>query len=265
MRFKNNFFNNYLKEAPLPLALERSFECEILSKQKFIHPILDIGCGEGLFATILFNEKIDVGIDPDEKELKRAKDFNMYTELIKCFGNKIPKESCSFNTIFSNSVLEHIPDIEAVLKEAYRLLAADGNFYITVPTDRFDQYSVVNQLLKVLGLKKASLNFRKFFNSFWKHYHYYDLSGWKNLAERNGFKVVEMKEYESKSICLLNDFMTPFSVPSLIIKKIFNKWTLFPSVRTITLFPVRLFIRHSLFTRNIGIKEGGLIFIHLRK
>ncbi len=265
IKFKSNFFYNYLKEAPIPLALERSFECEILSKQNFVHPVLDIGCGEGLFAQILFDEKIDVGIDPDGRELAIAADYNMYEELIKCFGDKIPKPSSSFNTIFSNSVLEHIPDIESVLKEAHRLLAANGSFYITVPTDMFDRYSIINQVLVNTGFKKTASRFRKFFNRFWKHYHYYDMAGWKNLMERNGFSVVEMKEYESKGICLLNDFQTLFSVPSLILKKMFNRWTLLPHVRALTLTPVRALINHQSIERNIGIKNGGLIFIHLKK
>src|SRR5947207_12297154 len=123
MKFKHNFFRNLLKEAPLPLAIERSLECQILFKEEFKHPVLDIGCGDGIFASILFDEKIDVGIDPNEMELERAKTYNIYVELIKCFGNAIPKPSRSFNTIFSNSVLEHIPDIESVLKEIHRLLS----------------------------------------------------------------------------------------------------------------------------------------------
>src|SRR4051812_12209599 len=98
MRFKNNFLANYLTRAPAPLALERAFECEILSKQKFTHPILDIGCGEGLLAYILFDEEVDVGIDPNAKELERAKAFGIYNELIQCFGDNVPKASNSFKT-----------------------------------------------------------------------------------------------------------------------------------------------------------------------
>ena len=63
MKFKNNFLYNYLKEAPVALSVERSLECEILSNQEFKYPILDLGCGEGVFANMLFDEKIDVGID----------------------------------------------------------------------------------------------------------------------------------------------------------------------------------------------------------
>src|SRR3569832_727232 len=112
MNFNDDFFKNLLMEATLPLAIERALECQILSKQEFKHPILDIGCGDGIFASRLFDEKIDVGIDPNERELEKAKTYNAYVELIKCYGNSIPKPSNYFNTIYSNSVMEHIQDIE---------------------------------------------------------------------------------------------------------------------------------------------------------
>lgn len=265
MKFKNNFFKNYLKVAPVPLALERTLECEILSKRVFARPILDIGCGEGLFADILFDEKIDVGIDPNERELNRAKEFDKYNELIKCFGNEIPKQSGSFKTVFSNSVLEHIPDIEPVLKEAYRLLANDGNFYVTLPTNMFDRYGVISRVLVTVGLKNTASRFRIFYNSFWRHYHYYDASSWKNLFEKNGFKVVEIVEYGTRKICTMNDFLTPFSISALLLKKQFNRWTLFPSLRLVLTFPFRLLVGYKDIQDAIGIKNGGLIFLHLKK
>jgi len=265
MKFKTKFLSNYLKLAPMPLALERTLECAILSKQDFTRPILDIGCGEGLFAHLLFDEKIDVGIDPDERELVMAKQYDAYTELIKCFGDKIPKPSGAFNTIFSNSVMEHIPGIDDVLKEANRLLADGGNFYMTVPSNHFDEYSTINQVLLTAGLKATASRFRKFFNKFWRHYHYYDLAGWKSLAEKNGFHVATAFEYNSKAMCLFNDVSTPLSLPLFVFKKAFNRWTLMPWLRTITMFPVSLFANKKLIERNINIPNGGLVFLHLKK
>jgi len=265
MKFRNNFYINYLKAAPIPLALERTMECEILSKKNFARPVLDIGCGEGLFAHILFDEKIDTGIDPDERELNRAKDFNKYNELIKCFGDNIPKVAGSFNTVFSNSVLEHIPDIEPVLIEAHRLLSADGNFYVTLPTNLFDRYGVISRILTRLGMTNMAGRFRKFYNDFWRHYHYYDANGWKNLFEKNGFRIIDIKEYGNKKICTTNDFLTPFSIPALLLKKFFNRWTLLPSIRPIVTFPFRLFITQKDIEQAIDIKNGGLIFFHFKK
>jgi len=79
--------------------------------------------------------------------------FRGHTELINCPGSKIPKPDESFSTVMSYSVLEHIEDLEPVLKEVHRLLKTNGKFYVTLPTNLFDRFSNVYQFLTVLGLK----------------------------------------------------------------------------------------------------------------
>ena len=223
MRFKQNFLYNYLQEAPIALAVERSLECAILSKQAFPRPILDIGCGEGLFSFILFAEKIDLGIEPDARELERAKEYGAYQELLQCYGDQIPRPDGSFATIFSNSVLEHIPQLRPVLAEAYRLLRSGGRFYLTVPTDMFDKYSVLYQLLSLFRLNLLAENYRRFFNKFWKHFNYHQRAEWEEIFRASGFKIVETKEYDSKVGCLFNDFLAPFALLSFILKKTTNR------------------------------------------
>jgi SAM-dependent methyltransferase len=271
MKFKEDYFNLYLKEAPLPLAIERYFECEILSQKDFTRPILDIGCGEGMFAKILFDEKIDVGIDPNQRELQRAVEYGAYEELINCYGDDIPKESEVFNTIFSNSVLEHIPEINKVLKEANRLLSKSGKMYITVPTNLFDHYSMIFQILSLLGFTKIAERFRGFFNKFWAHHHYYDQKGWVELFKRNGFSVIEIREYANKSICLLDDFLAPFSFVPFLTKKRSNRWFLFPKFRfwvaKVLGAVFSPFIKYLSKDADTLTKKqkGGLIFFELEK
>jgi ubiquinone/menaquinone biosynthesis C-methylase UbiE len=265
MKFKTDFFRNFLKEAPLPLAIERSLECQILSNQEFKHPILDIGCGDGIFASILFDEKIDVGIDPNELELQQAEKYDIYVNLIKCFGNEIPKPSNSFNTIFSNSVLEHIPDIESVLKEAHRLLSKEGCFYITVPTNFFDKNTVVNKTLMGIGLKNTAAKYRVFFNRFWRHYHYYDASTWHKLFEKNGFKAVETIEYGNKRTCLIDDILGPFSILQFINKKIANRWILIPFIRRIQSAIIFPMYKNVVLNDAKKPNECGLIFFKIMR
>ena len=57
-----------------------------------------------------------------------------------------------YRTVISNSVVEHIPDFQSVLREAYRLLAPGGRLYLTVPSDKFDQYTWISQGLSLIGL-----------------------------------------------------------------------------------------------------------------
>lgn len=265
MRFGDNFFPRYLKEAPVTLALERCLECEILSRQEFKHPVLDVGCGDGLFASILFNEKVDLGIDPKRRELDRARKYAIYEELIQCFGSDVPKEDRSFNTIYSNSALEHVKDLESVLKEAHRLLSDEGNFYVTVPTDFFEQYTIVNVILTELRLESLAKRYRILYNRFWAQYHHYPVQEWINLFEKNRFKVAQTIEYGSKSICLFNDFLAPFSIQSWFVKKVFKKWTLVPKIRTLTTYPVKLLVGKEKIEQAIGINDGGLVFFKLQK
>ena len=65
---------------------------------------------------------------------------------------RYPETDGSYRTIFSNSVLEHIPDLLPVLVEQHRLLAPGGNFYVTIPTDRWERASLLARSLHALGL-----------------------------------------------------------------------------------------------------------------
>jgi len=254
----------YLSQAPVALAFERTIECRLYPQLAFERPVLDIGCGEGLFAKILFKEKIDTGIDPNARELERARELGAYEELIECWGNKIPKPDGTFRTVFSNSVLEHIPDLKPVLLEIHRLMAAGGNFYFTVPSNYFDHYTIGNQSLSGIGLKSLATRFRRFFNSFWRHYHFYSLEEWRKLATDAGFEVVESFTYNPQRVCLFNDFSAPFSILSLFLKKFSNKWVLFPSVRRVIFIPIYL-LGKRLLANGERVEKGGLVFMHLRK
>jgi SAM-dependent methyltransferase len=264
MKFNNDYLMDYLVQAPLALAIERIVECSILSRMPFEAPILDIGTGEGLFVNILFREKIDLGIDPNAKELERARQLGGYDTLVKCFGDKIDRPNDSFRTIFSNSVLEHIEQLEPVLSEAHRLLAPGGRFYMTVPSDLFEHYSVINQMLLLLGLKGLASRYRAFFNRFWVHYHGYSVSKWVKLAEKAGFSVVESRSYAPRYLCVLNDFLVPFSILELVNKKIFNRWTLFPSARRIVMYPIGFIVRRLVKGAD-KVENGGLVFLALTK
>ncbi|CAL7963082.1 conserved hypothetical protein [Gammaproteobacteria bacterium] len=264
MKFKNNFFKNYLKLAPLPLALERTLECEILSLKKMEHPILDLGCGDGIFAYVLFDEKIDIGVEPNAKELESARSFGVYDELIQCYGDNIPKPSGYFKTILSNSVLEHIPKLDAVLQEAHRLLSDDGVMYVTVPTIFFEQYTIIFQLLHKLHLRDLAKQYARFFNKFWRHYHCYDYNGWQEVVERNGFKIKNAQNYATKQICIFNDLCAPFSFFTFITKKTCNRWFVFKKLRMITsTLLYNLF--SGLLKTDINVSNTGLIFLEVVK
>jgi len=264
MRFNNNILERYLSLAPIPLAFERVLEAKIYQKLSFERPILDVGCGEGLFAKIIFAEKIDTGIDPDPGELQRAKELDGYAELICCKGNAIDKPDRHYKTVFSNSVLEHIPDVEPVFTEIHRLLEHGGKFYVTVPSNLFDEYSIVNQVLTASGLERLAKRYRQFFNSFWRHYHYYEPDQWAALAQKHGFAVSTIHTYGSKRSCLLNDCLAPFCIVSFLLKKVTNRWVWFSGLRSFFMAPVAHFGRKFLHGSE-NVPNGGLVFMELTK
>ncbi len=264
MKYKKDFLEAYLNEAPVPLAFERAFECLILSQQKFERPILDIGCGDGIFAKIVFDEKIDTGIDPLAYELESARQYHMYDELIETFGNDIPKPDNSYKTVFSNSVLEHIENLDPVLTEINRVLMPGGVFYATIPTNFFEKYSVISKVLNKVGLKGSALKYNKFFNKFWKHYHFYDKKGWANKFEKNGFNIMHVIEYGEPKDCLFNDFWVPFTIPNYVVKKLFNRFFLFKPLRKLY-SSIWVMILKKKVKIHPNLKNGGLIFFALTK
>lgn len=257
--FRSAFLEAYTARAPLALAIERTLECEILAAHEFRSPVLDLGCGDGLFASVLFGERLDTGIDPDPDELREAARTGAYRELIRCFGEQIPKPDGSFQTVFSNSVLEHIPDLLPVLKEVFRILSPGGVFYFTVPTNDFETWTVINQVLARAGLRDTSMRYRLFFNRFWRHYHAYDDGKWRALAAGSGFQVVEVARYGAPRVALVDDALAPFALPSKLLKRFARRWVLSPALRRVILSPFRgLF---HVWLSPVCHPDGCLVFI----
>ncbi len=262
MQTNHDFVAHYCNHAPLALALERSLESAIYVGRPLNKPVLDLGCGDGIFVEITFgkNFQLDYGLDPHPTEIERAKQRNVYQHLIHSTGNQIPLENESISTVISNSVMEHIEEISPVLKEAHRILKKNGELHMTVPTDFFDQFSTVSTILRALKLRSLDLKFRNFYNHFWNHFHFYNQNKWKALLKENGFECVEVKEYSTHSETLIHDLLVPFALPAFVVNKIFKRYFIFPKLRR---FYIRFF-RWSLPKPTVTFCSpgtGGLIYL----
>ena len=101
---------------------------------------LDLGCGDGKLTGVILastGPRRLIGADPDPFETKAAYETGLYEAVHAAPGNAIPELDGSFDFVISNSVLEHIPDLEPVLKEVARLLRPGGAFFFTVPGPGF--------------------------------------------------------------------------------------------------------------------------------
>lgn len=101
---------------------------------------LDLGCGDGILMRVILESvgsREIIGIDPDKAEVELAAQLGVYARVLPVPGQSVPLPDASLDWVFSNSVLEHIDDIDGVLREVSRLLRPDGVFFFTVPADRF--------------------------------------------------------------------------------------------------------------------------------
>lgn len=123
---------DYLKDQLLTMAphraLLRSIESRFMASVPLNHPVLDVGCGDGHFASVTFTEPIDVGMDPWQRDLLECATLgsSVYKDLVLGSATEMPFADESFQTVVSNSVLEHIPDVEMTVREIARVLKPGG-------------------------------------------------------------------------------------------------------------------------------------------
>jgi SAM-dependent methyltransferase len=194
--------HNYLSDllnaywfAP-PVALWRAIEVRVLARQPFLHPLLDLGCGDGLIAQVIFGREgsIDVGFDPWMSQLLRARRSAMYRHLDCANGQNLPYRSGSFSTVFSNSVLEHIPDPIPVVREAARVLEDGGRFIFTVPSDHFRRLLDGYVRRATAGDAKGAEAYAVSVDTFLEHHHYHSPAQWRALLSKCGLGL-EAAEY----------------------------------------------------------------------
>lgn len=130
-----------LKTLPAFRALLRAVEARFYAYVELPEPLLDIGCGDGNFAQLaLPGRRITAGIDPWWRPLNKAVKAGNYELPLQALGDNLPFADNYFASAFSNSVLEHIPDIQPVLNEISRVLRPGARFLITTPSHYFTEF-----------------------------------------------------------------------------------------------------------------------------
>ncbi len=166
----------------------------------FKHPALDLGCGDGYLSSILFDEKFDYGLDNDEAgEVSLAIKNKRYKKVLIENAEKISLPSNSLHFIFSNSVIEHIPNLENVLREISRVLKKGGVFVFTSPSDKFKEYLYFSNILSSFGLDFLGDWYKEKRNKLLNHYHNYSHTSWIKKLNKHGLKV---KKYD---YCICRD------------------------------------------------------------
>ena len=124
------------------LGLWRAAEIAALREQIFEPPVLDLGCGDGLVTSMVLS-KVEIGLDPDVKVLERAAQHRIYERFEAVPAEDMHLPDGSIGTVFSNSVLEHLPCLDAALAAVARVLRPGGRLIFTCPTEAFSKWLVL--------------------------------------------------------------------------------------------------------------------------
>jgi ubiquinone/menaquinone biosynthesis C-methylase UbiE len=226
---KKDFLFLHIRDLPYFRGFLRAVESRYYQDFDLPSPILDVGCGDGNFASLTFDQKIDVGLDPWHDPIHEAKQYDKYRLLVESDGGIMPFPDGYFTSAFSNSVLEHIPHVQKVLNETARVLKPGAPFYFCVPNANFTQNLSVARFFDRLGWKSLATAYRTFFNYISRHQRCDNPDVWEQRLAEAGFKVERWWHYFSPSALAALEWGHYLGLPSLISRKFFGRWILVPT------------------------------------
>lgn len=218
---EEDLLTRHLRDLPYFRAMIRAVEAEYYQGLDLPGPVLDIGCGDGHFASLTFKRKIEIGLDPWHGPIHEAGKRDCYTLLVEADGGSAPFASGSFATAISNSVLEHIPHVEDVLLETARVLKKGGWLYFCVPNER---YLSSLSISKVLGAA-----YTNWFRRISRVQHADPVEKWQGRLEKAGFRLDRSWHYFSPAAMRVLEWGHYFGLPAWIAHRLTGRWILVQS------------------------------------
>jgi SAM-dependent methyltransferase len=242
-------------------SITRSIEAAFYRFIELPAPVLDVGCGDGHFASVTFDQPLDVGLDPWRSPLLEAARRGGYRLVTQADGGKMPFQDGYFASAISNSVLEHIPHVELVLKETARVLKPGSPFIFCVPNPgHFNELSIP-AMLRRMKLARLAHTYTEWFRRI-THTAHADLPDvWQARLDEAGFRMERWWHYLPPHRWHVVEWGHFFGIPSLLVKKLTGRWILAPSHWNLALTD-RLFRR---YTRPEPHERGVFTFFITRK
>ena len=227
-------------------AFWRYFEVRALKQINCERPILEIGCGDGQFTSLVFR-KIDEAIDINPRSVEKCQRLrNHLYRSVRCLdARELQLSESGYGTIYANCVMEHVLDIEGVLAGCFRGLRPGGKLVMTVPLAQ------MNSHLLFPWAWYAKVRQRQLV-----HVNLLNKQEWKDLLLASGFSHIEFRTYLSGEACRLWDTLDS---PGCIG---FGRYRLAPILgRAFALAPARLRDRtvahlSDWLTRKAGANEN---------
>jgi SAM-dependent methyltransferase len=249
--------HDYLKRTPVTLALWRTLELRALAELALRPPVLDLGCGDGIFGSLLFPGGAAFGLDASLGEVRLARSRGVYRHVLAADIEAIPLASESVNSVVSNCVVEHVDHLDAALGEIRRVLRPGGLFAFTTPSERFTEFFFYPRWLERIGLPSLARRWERFRNDYHHHVNVFEPGVWEQRMRSNGFVVETQRYIVPEAIARHCDLAIATSLPAVALRAIAGKWIL--PARPLTL-PI-LYRIYARFLEQESPTGGGLLHV----
>ncbi|MDF1565388.1 MAG: class I SAM-dependent methyltransferase [Deltaproteobacteria bacterium] len=239
-------FLSYFPYAPTALVIKECVRLGAMKEHGCPPPILDVGCGDGLFARLAFEDAEVWGIDIDGNEARRAQASRSYSQVVLADVTTAHLPKGFFGACVANCSLEHVPDLPAAARNILAALRPGGVFYAFVPDRAWAGQMLSSRLLRGLKLGPLAGILDEAVNTVFKHHHLEDAEGWRAIFEDVGFVVDRVEPVGSTASTMAFE---AFLLPSLlgwVNKKVTGRWTLTPGLRKAASLPVYAMVKSVL-------------------
>jgi 2-polyprenyl-3-methyl-5-hydroxy-6-metoxy-1,4-benzoquinol methylase len=230
-------FQRYFPYTPAALCIKECARLTALREHDCPGPILDVGCGDGLFAKVAFDDTEVWGVDIDAKEGRWASASQAYSQVVLGDITRVHLPAGFFETCIANCSLEHVPRLDRALATILASLKPGGRVLMFVPNRTWAEQMLSYRILKGLGAGALADTVRDAIDTTFRHHHLYDEAGWREVVERAGFEIESVKPVLSSATTVAFE---AFLLPSLLgylNKRLTTRWTNFPNVRRLLAVP----------------------------
>ena len=258
----NTFLKTYFQSRPLFLGLIRAKELELFHRclppavSEPGYRILDFGSGDGFFSRTLLKGlgASLTAADRAEKTVVMKGAEGIDNHATRADGASLPFKTGSFDLIISNSVLEHVEDVQHTMQELARIVKWRGTVLCSVMTERWEEY--------LLGRAWLGQSYAAWLRRRQDHKHLLHAGEWRARFEQAGLLPKAVIGYMDKRASRWLELAHYLSAPALVSHRLCGRWVLFPFL--FELVPLHLLLS-SLVRDDIPAADAAALFFVLEK
>ena len=242
-------FQRYFPYTPAALCVKECARLTALRRYACPQPILDVGCGDGLFASVAFERAEVWGIDIDAREGRWAMASRAYSQIVLADVTRAKLPERFFETCIANCSLEHVPRIDLAMDNIFRSLKPGGRVLMFVPNKDWAEQLLSYRFLAAIGATGLAATLKNGIDTFFRHEHLYDESGWRKVLSDAGFIVEAVEPVLSSATTIAFEALLLPSLAGKLNKTLTTRWTNFPGARRALSLPVYALTK-ALLDRN---------------